>query len=335
MATGPAGRRVAQAVAAGLRLAALDVAELDSSAHAAASGRLVLFCLPLDQLATATATVAEGEWADGYRVLIPAGETAALPPGSQAALDQMDEVWAPTRFLQAALVCRTDRSVLHMPAAWQFAGPGGSQDGAAAPPDSPFRLAVADGLPGSGERQAALLAYRYACADWPGAPPMVLEATDACGDELNRMIAATPGVSVASPRQVDTLAANGEAGCLMSLHRGEALGLAVVHAMARGVPVVATDYGGCTDVLTPQTGFPVEYRLEGGAAAVDPRHAAWWLRRVFDRPDAARRRAAAARRAVASACDPARVAAAQAQRLGELGLLPALARRAARGCRRR
>ncbi len=315
-ADGPA-RPVAQAVAAGLRLAVESVEELDGAA-AAANGRWVGFCLPLEQLAAAAGRARS----DGYRVFIPSGERVALSPESRDALGQVDEVWAPTRFIQAALVCETDRPVLHMPVAWQLAD-AASVDGAG----EAHILAVGDGLPGCGELRAALRAYQLAFARWPAAPRLVIQAgqPDAWDDELASMVAATEGVSVAAPDPSAPGRMSGAA-CVLSLHRGEALGLPVLRAMACGVPVVATDYGGCTDLLTPQTGFPVEYRLDGGMAEVDPRHAAWWLQRVFDRPEEARRRAATARRALASACDPARVAGAQAQRLQELGLLPAAAR---------
>ena len=95
--------------------------------------------------------------------------------------------------------------------------------------------------------------------------------------------------------------------------------------MACDVPVVATDYGGSTDLLTPDTGYPVDFHLSRrGAVAmaeIDPLHARWQLREVFDRPDEARRRAANASHLLATRHDPPSVANRQMERLGALGLL--------------
>jgi glycosyltransferase involved in cell wall biosynthesis len=49
--------------------------------------------------------------------------------------------------------------------------------------------------------------------------------------------------------------------CYVSPHRTEGFGLTVAEAMALGVPVIATDYGGTADFVTEETGFPLRYRL--------------------------------------------------------------------------
>ena len=47
----------------------------------------------------------------------------------------------------------------------------------------------------------------------------------------------------------------------ISLHRSEGFGLGPAEALAAGKAVVATDYGGTTDFVTPETGYPVAYDL--------------------------------------------------------------------------
>jgi glycosyltransferase involved in cell wall biosynthesis len=92
----------------------------------------------------------------------------------------------------------------------------------------------------------------------------------------------------------------------VTLHRSEGLGLLVAEAMALGKPVVATDYSATTDLVTPRTGWPVDYTLIPVAegmypfhqsqvwADADIDHAAWQMRQVVDdRPEVHRRVAAA------------------------------------------
>jgi glycosyltransferase involved in cell wall biosynthesis len=52
-----------------------------------------------------------------------------------------------------------------------------------------------------------------------------------------------------------------EADVVMSLHRAEGLGLIIAEGMLRGLPVIATNWSGNVDFLTPETGVPVGYRL--------------------------------------------------------------------------
>lgn len=62
------------------------------------------------------------------------------------------------------------------------------------------------------------------------------------------------------PRK-DLLALTSACDAYISLHRGEGLGMGMLEAMTLNVPVVATDYGGNTDFVRPDTAFPVPYKL--------------------------------------------------------------------------
>jgi glycosyltransferase involved in cell wall biosynthesis len=53
----------------------------------------------------------------------------------------------------------------------------------------------------------------------------------------------------------------GASNCYVSPHRAEGFGLTVAEAMALGVPIIATDYGGTVDFVTEEVGFPLRYRL--------------------------------------------------------------------------
>jgi glycosyltransferase involved in cell wall biosynthesis len=95
--------------------------------------------------------------------------------------------------------------------------------------------------------------------------------------------------------------------CYVSPHRTEGFGLTVAEAMALGVPVIATDYGGTVDFVTEEVGFPLRYRLvevdrdhgpyAKGAIWADPsrEHLQELLRRVVANPRAAAARGQRAR----------------------------------------
>jgi hypothetical protein len=321
----PAGE-IGRAQCSSLSLASgtVQVHDIQTSNPSVMRGRLLGFCVAPDQLAPVLVTVRPNVPKCAYRIFIPSAERMAISPACLDAFGEIDEIWAPTRFIQASFVLTTELPVLHMPVAWRFPPP--PVAAGVVSPGRPYVLAEDDNFPGCGALRTALLAYQKACASWPSTrpPALVIHSgrSDEWDDTLRALIAANDGIVMPATADVATLITG--AACLLSLHRGEALGLPILRAMAWGVPVVATDYGGCTDVLTPETGFPVDFRLrptqdaaglETAWAEADADHAAWSLRDVFDRPDLARRRAAAARARMETLCDPEAVAALQSRRL--------------------
>lgn len=54
---------------------------------------------------------------------------------------------------------------------------------------------------------------------------------------------------------------------VLSLHRSEGFGLTIAEGMLRGLPVIATNWSGSADFVTPHVGFPIPYTL---IPAIDP-----------------------------------------------------------------
>jgi len=91
--------------------------------------------------------------------------------------------------------------------------------------------------------------------------------------------------------------------CYVSLHRSEGLGLTIAEAMLLGKPVVATGYSGNMDFMSDTTAYTVPWtrvNVGEGAEAYDPNatwaepdleEAARLMRHVYDNPDEARERA--------------------------------------------
>jgi glycosyltransferase involved in cell wall biosynthesis len=106
----------------------------------------------------------------------------------------------------------------------------------------------------------------------------------------------------ASRAEVDRMIACSDA--ILSLHRSEGLGLLPIEGLRCGKPVIATGYGGTTDYLDDESGFPVGFELERVGAGHEPypgdavwakpdlEHAVHQMLRVVNEAAEARRRTA-------------------------------------------
>ncbi len=113
----------------------------------------------------------------------------------------------------------------------------------------------------------------------------------------------------------------------LSPHRAEGFGRTLAEAMLLGKPVIATNHSGSADFLTPETGFPVAYRLSPVGAGEYPfGEGLTWadpdidalaraMRLVTRAPELAARRAAAGRERIGSRHHPRTVGLAYRERL--------------------
>ena len=127
--------------------------------------------------------------------------------------------------------------------------------------------------------------------------------------EVEQAAAGHPDIHVVdryvSGREKDALVAACD--CYVSLHRAEGFGLTLGEAMVLGKPVIATNFSGNTDFMTPDNSYLVDWTLtsvgEGGEnypadghwAEPDLDHAAATMRQVWEAQDEARGRGARAR----------------------------------------
>jgi Glycosyl transferases group 1 len=339
--------QVARRIRAGLELAGVAVAPVDLPHRAApevppsagdAPHAVSVVCVNPEGMAGARA-LAPAAFAAERVVGVWWWEVMAFPARWLRAFDDVHEVWVGSRFVADALAAVAPVPVVRVPLALAApATPAGPPAGVALPDAFTFGFAFDHGSVLERKNPVGLVtAFRRAFPDGDDGVALVLKTLGAerHPDEHARVLAAAggdPRVHVVDrllePGDMDALIAALD--CYVSLHRSEGFGLTIAEAMALGTPVVATDYSGPRDFLTPFNGFPVDHRVvaigpghdpyppEGEWAEPDLHHAAAQLRAVRERPDEAAARAARARTDLARLYAPAAAGAAMADRLARL-----------------
>ncbi|HEV3479449.1 MAG TPA: glycosyltransferase [Gaiellaceae bacterium] len=258
--------------------------------------------------------------ADAGRTLF---DTDRIPEAWVAMCNAVNQVWVPSRFnLETFAASGVDEERLHVV-------------------PSPIRLARWRGddrmeLPTSGftflsvfdwslRKGWDLLLAAYAEEFGPSDDvTLVLKIHSSHGHrpaELRRLIERAAGREAPPILVLDRLLATAEmprlyraAGCFVLSTRGEGCGRPFLEAMAAGTPVIGTAWGAQAELLTEETGYPIEVKgllrvPEAGVAEAPLSRGHRWaepsvehlrelMRRVYERSDEARARAARARVAV-------------------------------------
>jgi GT2 family glycosyltransferase/glycosyltransferase involved in cell wall biosynthesis len=197
-------------------------------------------------------------------------ETDRIPPAWEPGLRFVDRVWAPTRYCADVFAQAVGVPVDVMP--HPIAMPARvSEDRAGVPASFGVEtgrrviLFVFDGASYLVRKNPAALIRAFAASGLEARGWTLLLKTKnlhdrpAAGAALDALARATPGVVlvVASISADDLAALLDAADIYASPHCSEGFGLTVAEAMARGKPVVATDFGGTRDFLDASCGYPV------------------------------------------------------------------------------
>jgi glycosyltransferase involved in cell wall biosynthesis len=329
LGVGEAGRLTLRSLTyAGLRAQGLETSlnspskRLDNSCdhliEPEANGRFQLFSINCDQLLQVIDHLRPVLRPDAYRIAVPFWELSNLPDAWLPAIDAVDEIWAPTRFIQMTLAKKVRKPVLRMPLMLNFERPACVERVQFGLPARSFLFFFAFDYLSYLQRKnpmAVVNAFKRAFKANGYARPahLVLKTmnADLVPDSARAMREALqddPDIILIEKTltREETLALIFACDAVVTLHRSEGLGLLVAEAMVLGKPVIATDYSATTELVTPDTGWPVDYCLtpvhegmypfhEGQFwADADIDHAAWQMRRVMDdQPDVERRVAAA------------------------------------------
>lgn len=327
---------------------ALNVAAVrsDSSCEdalvTASAGRVQILGVNADQLPEVLKHIQPNTTRADYRVAIPFWELEEFPEPLVSSFDDINEIWAPSRFIQIALMRKLTKPVIHMPMNLTFEAPAKFGRRHFSLPEDRFLFFFSFDFLSYQERKnprGLLAAFRRAFHK--GRHPATLVLKTMNGESRREDLAALQE-ELSGAKDVilidktmtraQNLALIDACDCVATLHRSEGLGLLVAEAMTLGKPVISTDYSATTEFVTPATGFPVDHRLipvekdqypfaAGMWADPDLDHAAWLMRRLCDNPQIAAAKVSRAKAFIAENHGKRPTADLYLARLRELGLV--------------
>lgn len=224
--------------------------------------------LALEQLPEAMEELGPARTGASHNILRPYWELERLPPAMAGFLSGIHEVWAPTTFVAEAFRALFPGPVVLVPPVVDVSDPAPFGRERFGLEEGRFTILVTFDYNSTATRKNPLGAIRAFQAAFPDrSEPVVLvvkstgepdtwpraRAEIAAAREGDSRIVTLDGTM---PR-AEILALMAACDLYLSLHRSEGFGLGMAEAMALGKPVVATDYAGSRDFLTPETGYPV------------------------------------------------------------------------------
>jgi len=205
-----------------------------------------------------------------YRIACWFWELEKFPDCHEAAFDLVDEIWAPSSFIQRSVALKSPKPVVYMPIAVDLSPVPANRARFGIPADS-FAFLVSFDLKsfiGRKNPQAAVEAFRDAFA--PERRDITLVIKVHGGDVVSEGLEELRALAASDPRVVlvegtlsaaDMVTLQCSTDAYISLHRSEGFGLHLAESMTLGKPVVATAYSGNMDFMTVDSACLVDYRL--------------------------------------------------------------------------
>ncbi|HXA47883.1 MAG TPA: glycosyltransferase family 4 protein, partial [Burkholderiaceae bacterium] len=262
-----------------------------------------VFHINADQMPEAVRLMPEHVF-DRYNIAMWHWELPEMLDSHLAGFERLNEVWAPSAFVQDAVARRSPIPVIRMPHAIHFTVSPDANRVQFDLPDDRFVFLMMYDFSSYQERknpQAALAAYERAYAYDNTKAVLVIKTQNAQFHEkevkaLRDRIAGREDViwinETLSRQQVYDLLSVCDS--LVSLHRSEGFGLGPAEAMFLGKPVIATNWSGNTEFMRADNSLPVNYKLVKLAKNVgvypagqvwaepDVAHAARLMRQIVD-----------------------------------------------------
>jgi glycosyltransferase involved in cell wall biosynthesis len=271
-------------------------------------------------------------------------ELPELPDAWIASAAPLDEIWAPSAFVQSAISRKLTLPIVHMPhgiAVTELEPCSPAELGVPAGRFTYLCMFDLDSVLARKNPFAAIEAFRRAFPN-ESAAALLIKAGQSENHpddyaELAERLRGVPNVYL-TDRMLTRARVNGLlAACdgIVSLHRSEGFGLILAEAMYLGKPVIATGWSGNMDFMNSGNSCPVGYDLvtlershdtyAAGQQWAEPdvAHAAQLLRRVFDDGPWRAQIGARAQATIRADFSPAAAGRRYRRRLDHLGLLAA------------
>jgi glycosyltransferase involved in cell wall biosynthesis len=230
-----------------------------------------LYHINADQMLNAYCHFGHGFFQQRYNIGFWAWELEGFPDGWAPVVDLLDEVWAPSRFVQQAVERVTGKPVTLMPQCVEL--PTFDRRGRAhfgLPDEACLFIFVFDFLSYIDRKNpiAAIRAFKAAFPDPADSAGLVIKVMN--GDEQDpRWVAMLTEIGGDSRiivinevmSRADSLALMDCCDCFVSLHRSEGFGRGPAEAMLLGKPVIVTGYSGNLEFTLPDNSFLVDYTL--------------------------------------------------------------------------
>jgi glycosyltransferase involved in cell wall biosynthesis len=263
-----------------------------------------IFHINADQMEVARDVLGTGFFSGRYNIGYWAWELSRFPDTWLPAIGLVDEIWAPSRFIQHSISEKARCPVVWMPLAVKAAPLNRELPVDFGVSDDDFVFMFYFDFASFATRknpEAPIEAFKRAFAGSQDNARLVIKVMGNYVhrpeiDRLKKRVSSDPRIvvidEVLSHEQMALLV--NRCNCFVSLHRSEGFGRGMAEAMVYGKPVIATNYSGNTDFMNKETGLLVDYSLvpvKTGCyvhwedqvwAEPDIDHAAWYMRKVFE-----------------------------------------------------
>jgi glycosyltransferase involved in cell wall biosynthesis len=261
-----------------------------------------VFHINADQMLIAYCHLGRSFFANKYNIAYWAWELAKCPAEWLPVLKIVDEVWAPSRFIQQAFAEQADIPIEYMPLCVTLPQFDRLERRHFGLPDRAFIFLYTFDFFSFIDRKnpfAAIRAFKLAFPERKSDVCLVLKVMNGKIDSplwisMTQLIDGDSRIVVINRtlNRGEVLALLDASDCFLSLHRSEGFGRGPAEAMYLGKPVIVTNYSGNKDFTLPDNSCLVDFSLiqvEEGQypfhkgqqwADADIQHAAWYMKRL-------------------------------------------------------